>query len=339
MTRRHHPSRTKVNTAEASAIWHDAPERYIDGGWELGPDVSGRLIEWTGERCVPWLGQLGVVYEHLHRYAFAATMADGKDVLDIGCGEGYGAAIIAERARQVTGLELDPQTVAHARQAYRRPNLDFVQGSALDLTAIPDASVDLALCFEVIEHVREQAALIANARRVLRDTGILIISTPDRSRYRDGVEPNPFHVHELDRDEFRDLLKTEFGHVALWGQSAIVGSLLQAEHEGAGQPSFLSAELTSDQPRAREQPLSPVYLLAVAANAALPVGPVTSLLVDTEARDVFHESADLRREAATLREELEAMRATRGWRLLSGTRRFRDRLLGRTPTSGRPIGR
>ena len=72
------------------------------------PRHIDRLLEWTGERCVPWVDDLQVLYEHLHRYFFAADLAEGKRVLDLGCGEGYGSAILAERAKDVLGIELDP---------------------------------------------------------------------------------------------------------------------------------------------------------------------------------------------------------------------------------------
>ena len=59
-------------------------------------------LPWTGERfvdslsCSEHTGQL--LYEHLHRYAVAAALADGKRVLDIACGEGYGSNLLAATA-------------------------------------------------------------------------------------------------------------------------------------------------------------------------------------------------------------------------------------------------
>ena len=59
------------------------------------PRAPRRLIEWTGERCLPWGDDLAMVYEHYHRYLFAAALAPGKRVLDLASGEGYGAALLA----------------------------------------------------------------------------------------------------------------------------------------------------------------------------------------------------------------------------------------------------
>ena len=92
-------------------------------------DEGDHLIEWTGERCVPWTDDHQVIYEHYHRYAFALPFVAGKRVLDLASGEGYGAALLAERAASVVGLELDQRTVEHARNRYRGGALSFEVGS------------------------------------------------------------------------------------------------------------------------------------------------------------------------------------------------------------------
>ena len=63
------------------------------------------LIEWTGERCVPWAPDHQVVYEHMHRYHFAASYCAGKRVLDLASGEGYGSAILGKAASEVIGVD------------------------------------------------------------------------------------------------------------------------------------------------------------------------------------------------------------------------------------------
>jgi predicted RNA methylase len=70
--------------------------------------MDGRRIEWTGERCVPWTDDLQVVYEHYHRYALAARFTNGARVLDLACGEGYGAALLAAGARDVVAVDIRP---------------------------------------------------------------------------------------------------------------------------------------------------------------------------------------------------------------------------------------
>jgi SAM-dependent methyltransferase len=186
----------------------------------------GRLIEWTGERCVPWSDAVQGVYEHLHRYHFAAGFVAGKRVLDLGSGEGYGAAILAGHAESVVGVEVDPATVAHSRATYRTENLQFVEASMLDLQTFEDGSFDVVVCFEAIEHVEGQEKVVSDVRRLLASDGLFIVSTPDRDAYNATLaEPNPFHVRELDRAELASLC-APFTHVALWSQSSVAGSRL-----------------------------------------------------------------------------------------------------------------
>src|ERR1700726_1797209 len=120
-----------------------------------------RLIEWTGERCVPWAPDVPVIYEHYHRYLWAAPLVRGRRVLDLGSGEGFGAAILAESAADVVGTDVDQRTVEHSRLNYAGPNLQFELGTAVDLTAHPDGSFDAVVAFEVIEHVLEQERVLA----------------------------------------------------------------------------------------------------------------------------------------------------------------------------------
>ena len=74
-------------------------------------------LEFTGERFVP--GVRGEIWiEHWHRYHFAARLVAGKRVLDVACGEGYGTALLAESAAEVTGVDLSEAAIAHAKKAY-----------------------------------------------------------------------------------------------------------------------------------------------------------------------------------------------------------------------------
>ena len=95
-------------------------------------------------------------FEHFHRYCLARDLCSTLDVLDVASGEGYGSSILANIARSVIGVDVDPVAIAHARTAYSEVNLRFAQGSALDLP-LGDASVDIVVSFETLEYVREHA--------------------------------------------------------------------------------------------------------------------------------------------------------------------------------------
>ena len=165
-------------------------------------------LEFTGERFTPET-RGAIWHEHWHRYCAVLPLAQGKRVLDAACGEGYGSYLLVQTARSVVGVDIDSRSIAHAASRYARPGLEFVAAS---VTALPqaDASFDLVVSFETIEHLAEQRAMLAEFRRVLGATGCLVISSPNRPVYRglaEGKEEiNHFHVKELDRAELKALL-------------------------------------------------------------------------------------------------------------------------------------
>jgi SAM-dependent methyltransferase len=269
-------------------------------------EAPARLIEWTGERCVPWTDDVQVIYEHLSRYHFAAGPVTGRRVVDVGSGEGYGAALLAATAAEVLGIELDPASVEHARRTHRRSNLDFVQGSVLDLGSYGGRRFDVAICFEVLEHLQEQELLLENIERSLDDEGLLLISTPDRDVYSaPGVPPNPYHVRELARDEFAGLLAAHFTHVAIWGQWTVCGARMERlDGTPAAGPGAISVALREGGWEVAETPRA-TYLLAAASRAPLPPLPAS-----WELRDHGLELAgSVRRLLGTAHERIAALEA------------------------------
>src|ERR1700741_5265303 len=73
---------------------------------------------------------------------------------------------------------------------------------------LPDSSVDVVVNFQVIEHLWDQPQFVAECARVLRPSGLLMVSTPNRITFSPGRDTpiNPFHTRELNADELRDLL-------------------------------------------------------------------------------------------------------------------------------------
>jgi ubiquinone/menaquinone biosynthesis C-methylase UbiE len=180
-------------------------------------------LGWTGERLVTTCHR-PLIYEHLHRYALAFGLAKRKRVLDVACGEGYGANLLARVASKVIGVDLDAGAIAHAKAKYRRRNLHFVQGSCAEIPC-DDHSMDLVASFETIEHISEHDQFLSEIKRVLAPGGILIISSPHRAEYQKVSETaNPFHEAELDHDEFVRLITKKFKHCVAAKQRLVVGS-------------------------------------------------------------------------------------------------------------------
>ncbi len=172
----------------------------------------------TGERTVP-----GIAHENYwfrrHEVVYAAIAPDcsGGVVLEAGCGEGYGADLLAGTARRVLALDYDAPTVSHVAGRYPR-----VAAARANLVALPVAagSVDAVVSLQVIEHLWEQERFLAECRRVLRPGGRLIVSTPNRLTFSPGRDTplNPFHTRELAPDELSQLVAAAgFDDVAVQG--------------------------------------------------------------------------------------------------------------------------
>ena len=168
------------------------------------------------ERIVPDETEAGVVALHLKRYRFAEPWCRGRDVLDAGCGVGYGSAELGRSGRRVLGVDIDADAVAYARARYAAPNVEF---AVMDLAALAldDASFDAVCAFEAIEHVRDQRAVLSELARVLRPHGVLVLSTP-RSERTTQLPENPFHTVEFAPDDLERLLREFFAGVELYGQ-------------------------------------------------------------------------------------------------------------------------
>src|SRR5262245_2781573 len=107
-------------------------------------------MEFTGERYVPGLDWPAMSYETWHCYLWAAQFVAGKSVLDIACGEGFGANLLAGSAARVIGVDSSIEAIRHASSAYYRPNLAFYQGAAGAIPLPGTALFDVVVSFETI---------------------------------------------------------------------------------------------------------------------------------------------------------------------------------------------
>lgn len=223
-------------------------------------------MQFTGERFIP-TEQGRIRLEHYHRYAVVQQVVTGKAVLDVACGEGYGSNFMAEVASLVVGVDISAEAVQHASSLYKKKNLEFRQGSATQLD-LADASFDVVVSFETIEHLSEQAQMLSEIRRVLRPDGFLIISSPNRPIYsEESGEHNEFHVKELDFAEFDQLLRAQFPHIQYSGQRMLMGSVIQPLEENTS--AFIAWHDDGVSLRPSSGHLTdPVYFMAICGSGA-----------------------------------------------------------------------
>jgi SAM-dependent methyltransferase len=236
------------------------------------------------ERAIPG-GPLwdALAAHHLTRYLFALDLAAGKRVLDAGTGAGYGAALLASRAARVLAVDIDAASIATAQKVFDLANLTYLVDDCHTLAATATACAeapgwrrpaagasgganggfDLIVNFENIEHLPHPEQFLAAAAKLLRPTGTLLISTPDRANtppFKDGKPDNPFHMFEWYRDEFRALLAPHFATIDMKVQvqsyalrsreeavDALKGALMWANPLGT----FLWRKLTRTKSRTR----------------------------------------------------------------------------------------
>jgi SAM-dependent methyltransferase len=176
-------------------------------------------MEFTGERVIPGQTDPDLLNEHMARYAFAERLAGSKRILDAGCGIPYGSAFLARTAARVFALDASREPLHEGRREYAAGNVFYVQGDCSNLP-LADASIEVVVAFEVIEHLENWRGLLEEARRVLIPGGQLLVSTPNRLYYGESRDtPNEFHVHEFDFEEFQAELGRVFPHTSIFLQN------------------------------------------------------------------------------------------------------------------------
>jgi SAM-dependent methyltransferase len=236
-------------------------------------EVAQNPQPFTGERLTSAIdGQVQI--EHYHRYLFARALVRELDVLDVACGEGYGAALLAQVARSVVGVDCSHPTVQNAIANFPRSNLNFLQADARALP-LQDACIDTVVSFETIEHIDRQNEFLREMRRVLRPDGCIIVSTPDRDEYSVA---NPYHVQELNSRELVTLLHENFRHVVLLQQRPLMGSALLGEFVSPLPPLVFDRRDAAHFEAHAGMPHA-LYLVAVASDRAPPPLP-SSLYIE-----------------------------------------------------------
>ncbi|MFQ3661411.1 MAG: class I SAM-dependent methyltransferase [Chloroflexaceae bacterium] len=169
-------------------------------------------------------GHRDILTRSLARYHAVKPYICG-DILDVGCGRGYGFDVLQSLDGTRTGLDISLQFLREAQRKYASVSLVQATGELLPFRS---RSFDTIIAFEVIEHLDDDVAFLNELKRLIRPGGVIALSTPNRIVSSGGNKQplNPFHVREYTAEEFRSLLRASFSDVILTGQHEIrkVGS-------------------------------------------------------------------------------------------------------------------
>jgi SAM-dependent methyltransferase len=270
------------------------------------PAGSGDAAHVTKGRFVPGTAA-GTETEAAHRarYRWARPLAAGRDVLDAGCGVGYGTTLLASAgAASTLGVDVSPHAIEAARaEAGAGVRFEVADIERLDAA---DASFDLITCFEVIEYVEHPELALDELRRVLRPGGVLLLSSPNRGVYPPG---NRWHVNEFTSAELEDGLRRRFAEVAMYRQQALIASVIAGDRTSRAADEELELPLEVRKLVGTE-PGEELYTLAAAGDG--PLLALGELAVLAGAEQVIQAGAEAHawRERALLAEaELAAARA------------------------------
>ncbi len=171
-----------------------------------------------------------IYLRHLAAYHFIKNVIAGQQVLDLGCGTGYGTAFIATgNSSQVIGIDISQQALISIKS--QEPGATFVTGDSVRLP-LPAGVFDLVISFQVIEHIENEIGYLAEVRRILSPGGRFIVSTPNKKLRLLPFQPpfNPYHVREYDARSLKKALDKQFDEVEIQGLQATT-EIMALEHE------------------------------------------------------------------------------------------------------------
>lgn len=149
---------------------------------------------------------------HKARYFFAAEQVEGLKVLDGACGTGYGSNILSQKAKHVTGIDIDPNAIQYAKEQYGSDSTDFFT-SSVELTPFEDSSFDAIVSYETVEHTLTPDSHFREMVRLLSPDGLAFMTIPNNWGLTDH------HFFNFDKKMLEEFANTYFDSVELYSNN------------------------------------------------------------------------------------------------------------------------
>lgn len=175
--------------------------------------------------------------DHKGRYVLAAKIFRSDvshplpRILDIACGTGYGAYLVASKLNgaRITAVDLSTQAIDFAKTHWSHPSIEYVVRDAMEVKQL-NQFFDYVTCFETIEHLPNDIEFLQALSSVLSINGLLLLSCPNQKYRPFDQKAFPFHRRHYTPEEFRQLLSDsgfdileEFCQPSLFSQKILAG--------------------------------------------------------------------------------------------------------------------
>lgn len=251
-------------------------------------------------------------YDRLTGYGFARQYVGSKSVANIGWEEvGHGSRLLAETAASVVSFTNSAEAVDLASTSHPAPNVDYRRAILPELPSFED-SFDVVVALAVVERTECPEELLKEIKRVLKRSGLLVVSTPDKQVHANERNlRDPDHRREMYPLEFRQLLERHFRHVRTYRQGAVAGGLVIGYSEELSAASVETARPLAASPSLNEQSPTLPFVLAVCSDVEVPEPEEGRpyLLLDRERR-IFEEIEVRSEDVELLRQEIQQMQET-----------------------------
>jgi SAM-dependent methyltransferase len=235
-------------------------------------------------------------YEMLAAYGFARRYVGGKVVAVVGWDEvGPGPRLLAGPAASVTGLARSSEALERAAAAYPAPNVKYRRAEPSDLP-YPEDHFDVVVALSAVENMEDPEALLAEARRVLKEDGVFIVS---------ALEGRGTFVPEL-----VEALEKRFQGVRLYRAGAAAGGFVFPDSGDVSGASVESARASVTEPGPGAELPPSRCVLAVCGDAGILEREERPYLLLDRDRRVFDECDDRTEDVELLREEIQRMQRT-----------------------------